>query len=415
MISRTIFVLTVLSFVSMPCLMAEIALVSPKDGELFETLTDAQLAVFVGETRTNRLEAVMELGAAKDAAGAWRTQRALILKWRTTEGESGPWRVRMSKQADFSDGGDLWLEKHDASSEASGDGSQIWTYCVPRANLELGATYLWQVWSDVKCSEFSCGFTYPQKCKCGKSKAGHVSPVSSFRTSDRPPRWIALEGRVDNVRDLGGWKTECGGRVRMGLVYRGAGLNDNSLVGIGRGRNRLMVEDVRYMTEVLGIKTDIDLRGARETAGMKESPLGPNVSFVNIDSKSYAGLFTSEGKQAMAKVFRLFCDKVNYPIYFHCIHGADRTGSLAYVLNGVLGVSKEDLERDWESSFYPKVRGVENANDWRSCAYFDDGFGKYGSSEDVVSERIRLYLLDCGITQSEIEAFKAIMLEEKRR
>ena len=411
MIARTIFVSMVLALVSRPCLMAEVALVSPKDRELFETLTDAQIAVFAGETRTNRLENVRELGAAMDAAGTWRAQRPLTLKWRVTEGESGPWRVRMSKQADFSDGGDLWLEKSDASCEKFDDGSMIWTYSVPRANLELGVTYYWQVWSDVKCSEFSCGLTYPQKCKCGKSNAGHVSPVSSFRTSDRPPRWIALEGRVENVRDLGGWRTECGGRVRTGLVYRGAGLNDNSLVGIGRGRNRLMVEDVRYMTEVLGIKTDIDLRGLRETAGMKESPLGPNVSFVNIDSKSYAGLFTSEGKQSMAKVFRLFCDKANYPIYFHCIHGADRTGSLAYVLNGVLGVSTEDLERDWESSFYPKVRGVENANDWRSCSYFDKGFSEYGINGEPLSVCIRLYLRECGVTDAEIETFKAIMKE----
>ena len=132
MIARTIFVSMVLALVSRPCLMAEVALVSPKDRELFETLTDAQIAVFAGETRTNRLENVRELGAAMDAAGTWRAQRPLTLKWRVTEGESGPWRVRMSKQADFSDGGDLWLEKSDASCEKFDDGSMIWTYSVPR-------------------------------------------------------------------------------------------------------------------------------------------------------------------------------------------------------------------------------------------------------------------------------------------
>ena len=411
MIERTTFAAAALALAFQPCLMAAVVPVAPKDGGTFETLTDEQLAVFAGETRTNRLEAIRSLGAAKDAPGAWRAQRPLVLKWRTTEGESGPWRVRLSKRDDFSDGGDLWLEKSEVKCEASGDGSQIWTYCVPRANLELGATYHWQVWSDVKCDEFSCGFTYPRNCKCGKSNAGHVSLISSFRTSARPPRWIALEGRVDNIRDLGGWRTEDGGKVRSGLVYRGAGLNDNSLAGIDRGRNRLTVEDVRYMTEVLGIKTDLDLRGARETAGMKESPLGPAVSFVNIDASSYAGLFTAEGKSAMAKAFRLFCDKANYPIYFHCIHGADRTGSLAYVLNGVLGVPKEDLERDWESSFYPKVRGVENPDDWRSCNYFDTGFSAYGEDAEALSVRIKRYLVECGVTEEEIETFKAIMKE----
>ena len=52
-------------------------------------------------------------------------------------------------------------------------------------------------------------------------------------------------------------------------------------------------------------------------------------------------------------------------------------------------------------------------NPWgeRACAHYDRGFAQYGKPGDALSERIRLYLLDCGITQSEIDAFKAVMLE----
>ena len=390
---------------------AGVSLLAPQDGSTFETLPDAQLAVFAGATRTNRCEITKKFRDAKQTRDIWRCQRPLVLKWKTTEGESGPWRVRLSRKADFSEGDDLWLTERDAKGEKQKDGSEVWTYTVPRANLELDATYHWQVWSDVKCTEFRCGFTYPETCKCGKSKAGHVSPVSTFRTSKQPPRWIALEGRVHNIRDIGGWPTEDGGRVRTGLVYRGNGVNDSSLAGVARGRNRLTVEDVRYLTETLGIKTDLDLRGPREVAGMDASPLGPKVAFVNIEARSYRELFTPEGRQISARIFRLFCDKKNYPIYFHCTHGADRTGSLAYLLDGFLGVTREDLERDWESTCYPKVRGVDSPDDWRSCAFFDAGFAAYGKPDDPLSERIRLYLLDCGIRPEEMDACKAILKE----
>ena len=397
---------------SLSSLFGEIVPLAPADGSTFETLTDEQIAVFGGETRTNRLKIATKLKSAPKEA--WQRQRPLVLTWNATEGENEPWRVRLSTRPDFSDGRDLWFDRRALAHGPVGDGKPVlWTCRVPLANLELDKTYYWQVWSDVKCSEFRCGFTYPDGCACGKSKPGKISPVMSFRTSERPPRWIELEGRTDNVRDIGGWRTMDGGRVRMGMVYRGTAFNDNSVAGINRGRNRLTVEDVKYLTEELGIKTDLDLRSPREIAGMKESPLGPKVRFVNVSSETYQGLFTDVGKAAMAKNFRLFCDRANYPIYFHCIHGADRTGSLAYVLNGVLGVAKEDLEREWEARTYPKLSGVRNPWGERACAHYDRGFAQYGKPGDPLAERIRLYLLDCGITQSEIDDFKSIMHERQ--
>ena len=38
----------------------------------------------------------------------------------------------------------------------------------------------------------------------------------------------------------------------------------------------------------------------------------------------------------------------NYPIYFHCRGGADRTGSYAFVLGALLGMSLDDLILDYE-------------------------------------------------------------------
>ena len=392
----------------------DLTLLSPVGGEVFSTLTDGQLKAFSGATRQERFEILK--GADKKATSKeWRRQRPLVLEWRSTGGDKYPWRVRLATKPDMGDARDFWIAKDDVQRKKSPDGKEsVWKYEVPLANLELGKTYYWQVWSCVKCSTYSCGFTYPEKCACGKSKHGTVSSVASFKTASEPPRWIELEGRVKNVRDLGGWRTADGRKVRTGLVYRGQGLNDNSLVEIGYGRNRLMVEDVAYMTKTLGVKTDLDLRSDREIAGMTQSPLGAGVNFIHHSSLEYGGIFASPGRETMAANFRVFCDRANYPVYFHCIAGADRTGTLAYVLNGLLGVAKEDLERDWESTFYPEVPGVEDPGSWRSLAPLDKGFANYGAEGERLQRRIELYLLDIGITPDEIATFKSIMLDEDK-
>ena len=391
----------------------DVTLLSPVCGEVFHPLTDWQMKVFAGGTREARFE-ILKGVDEKATRKEWRRQRPLVLKWRSTGRDKYPWRICLATKPDMSDARDFWLEKEDVTREESVDGHEsTWEYKVPLANLELGKTYYWQVWSCVKCSTYSCGFTYPEKCACGKSKHGTVSSVASFKTASEPPRWIELEGRVKNVRDLGGW-TACGGRkVRAGLVFRGQGLNDNSLVEIGYGRNRLMVEDVEFMTKTLGIKTDLDLRSDREVAGMTRSPLGGGVKFIRRFSPEYGAIFASPGRETMAANFRVFCDRANYPVYFHCIAGADRTGTLAYVLNGLLGVAKEDLERDWESTFYPELPGVEDPFGWRSLAHLDKGFARYGDADDTLQRRIELYLIDIGITPAEIAAFKEIMLDNE--
>ena len=278
-------------------------------------------------------------------------------------------------------------------------------YC---ANLEIGARYYWQV----ACRGY-CGFGCGPKHGCKASKSLAKSPVATFTTEDLAPRWIAIEGRTANIRDLGGRHTADGRRVKQGLVFRGQGLNDNSVTGEAQGRNRLTAEDVKYFTRTLGIKTDLDLRSPGETADLAESPLGPTVRLVVRSSSCYRGIFDEHGKKVMAANFREFCDRKNYPIYFHCIGGADRTGSLGYVLNGVLGVDRHELETDWEQTFYPRIPDANpDPNFWCRESHFNAGFAKYGKEGDSWNRRIELYLLDCGITPEEIKTFREIMLEK---
>jgi len=410
------FAVSVLVVLSSVCGLAAIEPVAPVGGATVALVADAQKKVMNLPTLEERLALFRKdrkEGKKIRHDPYWRKSLPFVLSVKTTQGENGPWKVLIGKKADLSDARAWYLSsaKADAATGregAAGKGDAVAKIEVPMANLEIATRYYWKVTCRGRCG-FGCGPHHG----CKDCKRLVETPVAEFVTEDFAPRWIAIEGRTGNFRDFGGRIGLGGRRVRQGLVYRGQGLNDNSVTGEVQGRNRLTVEDVRYLTGTLGIRTDLDLRGSGETADLAESPLGPKVKLIKRSSSCYTGIFEPHGMKVMAENFRTFCKRENYPIYFHCIAGADRTGSLAYVMNGVLGVSRHEAETDWESTFYPRIPD-ENPDPkfWCRESHFNNGFAKYGTADTPWNERVVLYLKACGVTDAEIAAFRDIMLGE---
>ena len=175
-----------------------------------------------------------------------------------------------------------------------------------------------------------------------------------------------------------------------------------------RGGDMINDEGRAYLRDVIGLKTELDLRSDGECYGMDSSPAGPEVRWVHVSSGGYHGMRHQDAKEAFARDFRLFTDRSNYPIDFHCIAGQDRTGSLSFILLGLLGVSEEELIKDWEATCF-----------WNRHTDFDhprlDGlyktFDEYPNGA-TLHEKIYLYVYDCGITPEEVKRFREIMLED---
>ena len=409
-------ILAMAVFCAQPCL-AAIELLAPTNGATVAIVPEAQKKVMSLPTLDERIKLFAEdraHGKVIRHDKYWRKSLPFVLKWRTTSDKECSCKVEIGKSPDLSDAR-VWYVKMKKVDEASGRetggnafSGGIKSFTVPLANLEIAQRYYWRITTRGRCGTWNCGI----HCPCKSSKILERSEIASFVTEDFAPRWIEIEGRAYNMRDLGGRLARDGRRVRQGMIIRGQGLNDNSATGEVPGRNRLTVEDVKYLTGTLGIRTDLDLRGVRETADMKESPLGKGVNLIISPFTSYDGIFKTSGKEKMARVFRVFCDRENYPVYVHCIGGADRTGALAYVLNGVLGVNRQGIETDWESTFYPNIPDADHGpTHWCREGHFNEGFVKYGKEGDSWNKRIELYLLDCGITEGEIATFREIMLE----
>ena len=350
-------------------IVAALAIVEPKDGALVPTLKDGQKAYFEG----NRAERFMRMGNPADRArflSMGSAQQPLKLAW--TGGENGNWELTVSAE------------------DSKEDLFHVTNRVVWITNLELGKTYRWMV-KDVDSGEFA---------------------AASFRTEGMAPRLLRADG-VDNFRDLGGWKTADGRRVRENLLFRSAGLRSSSKSSGGLfqrkavlGERRITDVGIATLHDDFGIRTDLELRSRQETAGMNDTVLGRDVRWVAVPFVAYELIDNVvRGREAFANIFSVLAKKGSYPVLMHCSGGRDRTGTLAFLLNGLLGVPEEDLCRDWEASIFSDA-GVtfSPARLERLLDYLKTMPG------NTLQERIESYVKGCGVTDAEIASFRSIML-----
>lgn len=229
-----------------------------------------------------------------------------------------------------------------------------------------------------------------------------TSSVIHFKTTDIGPRVMTVDG-IYNVRDLGGYMTESGKRTVQGLLYRGGEMDGNHHIALTEKGNETM-------SNLMGIKYDMDFRTLAECNFATESPIASAIKTHHIIG-GYADVFGGGYKEEIRDIFATFANKDNYPIYYHCWGGADRTGTISFLVNGLCGVSEKELIQDYEFTSY-SIFGVR-ADHWDG--YNFDGFlaqlKTYAG--DTLSEKIETYLLTIGVTVDEIYNIKAIMFGEE--
>ncbi len=357
---------------------APLEIVAPADGAIVPTLT-AEMKEYLVQPRAVRMEQFADPAHRKRIAKFGDRPQRTLLAWNCTlpSAAGTVWDVKVRR----------------AKDRAVVFAAQTGGNAVEIENLEIACDYVWRV-------------------KGVGPDGTKLRADGRFRTEDMAPRIIHVD-KVSNVRDFGGRIGLGGRRVRQGIVYRSAGLNANASKSkktgqMEPGKTTMTDASREYMKKTLGIRTDLDLRSDREVFGMAGSPLGPEVKWIRFSSSAYGGMAKQDGKDAFANDFRVFLDEKNYPIVFHCIAGADRTGSLAFILGALLGVDEEELWRDWEVTAFQKEK-LEFGHRTRFCKLVKvfDAFPGANMNEKVVA-----YVKSVGFTDADIAKFRSIMLEQ---
>ncbi len=200
----------------------------------------------------------------------------------------------------------------------------------------------------------------------------HGRMFVSVACHDGGPAVVAAERRipfeaVTNFRDLGGYRTGSGRRIRWGRVFRSDALHG-------------MTEGDVAMYDDLGLTAVYDLRGEVEVAEQPDPMPSRHLPMLSRPAgDSFAGAFdgaTSEdGERLLAglysgqidhsattigELFSALAEPDGLPAVFHCHAGKDRTGLVAALLLEALGVERDAILDDYELTARYRLRAQQD-------------------------------------------------------
>ena len=197
--------------------------------------------------------------------------------------------------------------------------------------------------------------------------------IRSFTVSSPYPRNLTIEG-MTNCRDIGGRTTVDGGTIRQGLIYRMSGKGQNG---------SLTANTTEEMVGHLKIKNEINLAGDSDSYNLKLEGT-TLIDKCKMDTSSTGGYnHLSRNAEAAKNFFLTLDDENNYPLFYHCKIGTDRTGVCSVLLQGLLGVSENEIFQDYLFSNFGYIkdkRGIGTGDSHDMKKYFDDILAMPGES-----------------------------------
>ena len=223
--------------------------------------------------------------------------------------------------------------------------------------------------------------------------AGTLKPLDQLRWLKTTIATATPYSLGINTRDLGGWACD-GGKVKYGMLIRGGEPNE---------------VDKDLMVNQVGIRTELQLLPKSE-ARHTYSAWGIDF-YANPEENSYV-VYSLSNKSLWKFYLQVVFDSVSHsnPLYFHCGIGADRTGTIAVMLEALLGVSQSDIDKDYElanffarDSSFPRRRNVDM---YKNYIAEIKNVPLIGGLADTFANHAISFAVSLGFTADEINAYR---------
>ena len=223
--------------------------------------------------------------------------------------------------------------------------------------------------------------------------AGTLKPLDQLRWLNTTVAMTSPYPLGVNTRDLGGWACD-GGKVKYGMIVRGGEPNE---------------VDKDLMVNQVGIRTELQLLPKSESR-RTYSAWGIDF-YANPTEDSYVN-YSLSPKSLWKFYLQVVFDSVSHdkPVYFHCGVGADRTGTIAVMLEALLGVSQSDIDKDYElTNFYmvqPTNPRRRNADTYKYYIEQIKNVPLVGGLADTFTNHAISFAVSLGFTADEINAYR---------
>lgn len=219
----------------------------------------------------------------------------------------------------------------------------------------------------------------------------------AFKTTGQV-RMLQIDG-VKNCRDIGGWRLPDGRQIKYGMLFRSGELATEN--------HQITPQGIHELLDVLGVEVEIDF------GSIDGSPVADRLEHVR--GSDYQIVDYANGLKTTGLQYKNCFEKTvnslreGKKVLFHCDAGADRTGTFAFLLEGLLGVSESDLAKDYELTSFvydERYRNYESRYK-QTIEYVKTSFpGR------TINEKIEQMALSLGISQEDIDDFRSLMTEE---
>lgn len=229
------------------------------------------------------------------------------------------------------------------------------------------------------------------------------SDVKSFKVTEQAPRNLYV-GNMPNCRDMGGRTTYAGGKVKQGLIYRTSGSKfDNSTPSDDEAKT--------ILTEQLRVKTEINVANST-TNNVNLTGTKVENAYMAYGAVPYSNL--ARNSVRIRQVMDILADEANYPVFYHCRIGTDRTGITGVMINGLLGVPFNECIQDYgfsnfapiDNQRYPNKPNDTNGDD--IVKYIDELLALPGAN---FQEQVYLALRMIGVPAAKLDKIIDIMTE----
>lgn len=196
-----------------------------------------------------------------------------------------------------------------------------------------------------------------------------------------------------NTRDLGGWACD-GGKVKYGMIVRGGEPNE---------------VDKDLMVNQVGIRTELQLLPKSES---RRTYSAWGIDFYANPTEETSVNYSLSPAHLWKFYLQVVFDSVSHdkPVYFHCGIGADRTGTIAVMLEALLGVSQSDIDKDYElTNFYvvsPTFPRRRNVDMYKNYIEQIKNFPLVSGLADTFANHAISFAVSLGFTAEEINAYR---------
>lgn len=189
-------------------------------------------------------------------------------------------------------------------------------------------------------------------------------------------RMMMVGDNAVNMRDLGGKQVNDGGTVkymRYGKIFRNAEM---------KGNDYNITDAERDALTNLNIGAEIDLRNTDgNRPWLKNAARDDNyywAEYKYIIANGLGKMYEEATISNLKKEFEFIVNNLRkgVAVDIHCRIGADRTGFLCFMLEGLLGVNESDLMRDYETTSFSAagLRTIDSGDDDVNAGTYKEKF-----------------------------------------